>query len=103
LIKEDFVNLAKKRFYTDNVELDSIKNREAGIVKPDGNKCGAYRNEEVNLFLVSAECTHLKCIVLWNKDEKTCNYPRHGSWFSDDGKVMNGPANTDLPCYSGGE
>jgi len=101
LIKEDVIYLLKKWFYTGSVELDSIKNGEAGIVKLDGKKCGVYRDEIGKLFMVSAECTHLKCMVVWNNDEKTWDCPCHGSRFSYDGKVMNGPANSDLPSYSG--
>ena len=101
LVVEDLVNVLKKWFYTGCVELSSIKNGEAGIVKLDGKKCGAYRNELGKLYLVSAECTHLKCMVLWNKDEKSWDCPCHGSRFTYEGKVMNGPANLDLPSYSG--
>src|ERR1035437_9523288 len=100
LVADDFVNVLKKWFYTGSVELSSIKNNEAGIVKLDGKKCGAYRDESGKLHLVSAECTHLKCMVLWNNDEKSWDCPCHGSRFSYEGKVMNGPANTDLPAFS---
>lgn len=100
LIKDDLVNVLKKWFYTDCIELSSLKNGEAGIIKLDGKKCGAYRDETGKLFLVSAECTHLKCMVLWNNDEKTWDCPCHGSRFTYEGKVINGPANSDLPAFS---
>lgn len=100
LIKEDIVNVLKKWFYTRSVELSSIKNGEAGIVKLDGKKCGAYKDETGKLFLVSAECTHLKCMVLWNNDEKSWDCPCHGSRFNYEGKVINGPANSDLLAYN---
>lgn len=103
LIKEDFVNVLKKWFYKNHVELSSIKNGEAGIVKLEGKKCGAYRNESGKLYLVSAECTHLKCMVHWNNDEKSWDCPCHGSRFNYDGKVINGPANSNLVAYSEAE
>lgn len=100
LMKDDLVNVLKKWFYTGSVELSAIKNGEAGIVKLDGKKCGAYKDESGKLFLVSAECTHLKCMVLWNNDEKSWDCPCHGSRFTYEGKVINGPANFDLPAYN---
>jgi nitrite reductase/ring-hydroxylating ferredoxin subunit len=100
MLKGDLVSVLKKWFYTDCVELSSIKENEAKIVKLDGKKCGAYRDESGKLFLVSAECTHLKCMVAWNSDEKSWDCPCHGSRFTFSGKVINGPANKDLPSYS---
>lgn len=100
LVTDDLVNVLKKWFYTGSVKFSSIKNGETGIVKLDGTKCGAYRDESGKLHLVSAECTHLKCMVLWNNDEKTWDCPCHGSRFTYDGKVINGPSNYNLPAYS---
>jgi glycine/D-amino acid oxidase-like deaminating enzyme/nitrite reductase/ring-hydroxylating ferredoxin subunit len=99
LVKEDLIYVLKKWFYRGNIEISSIKNGEAGIVKLDGKKCGAYRDLYGKLYLVSAECTHLKCMVLWNNDEKSWDCPCHGSRFTYEGKVINGPANFDLPAY----
>ena len=82
------------------MELSTIKNGEAGIVKLDGKKCGAYRDETGKLYLVSAECTHLKCMVLWNNDEKTWDCPCHGSRFDSHGKIINGPAHQNLKPVS---
>jgi glycine/D-amino acid oxidase-like deaminating enzyme/nitrite reductase/ring-hydroxylating ferredoxin subunit len=100
LIGDDFVNVMKKWFYSGAVELSSIKTGEAGIVKLGGKKYGAYRDNEGKLHMVSAECTHLKCMVLWNNDEKSWDCPCHGSRFTYEGKVINGPANFDLPAFS---
>jgi len=100
LLNDDLVNVLKKWFYKGSVELATLKNGEAAIVKQDGLKCGAYKDESGKLYLVSAECTHLKCMVLWNNDEKSWDCPCHGSRFTYEGKVMNGPANHDLPVYT---
>ncbi len=85
------------------VELSAIGNDEGRIVNLDNKKVGAYRNANGQLHIVAAECTHLKCIVAWNGDEKTWDCPCHGSRFSYDGKVVNGPANIDLQSYSEAE
>lgn len=100
LLKDDFINLVKKWFYTGSEELSGIKKGDATIVKLEGEKCGAYCDENGILHIVSAECTHLKCMVVWNKDERSWDCPCHGSRFTYTGKVINGPAITDLPAYS---
>lgn len=99
MLKDDLIEVLKKWFYTDCVELSTIKKGEGQIVKLEGKKFGAYRDESEKLFLVSAECTHLKCMVAWNNDEKSWDCPCHGSRFTFSGKVINGPANEDLPSY----
>jgi nitrite reductase/ring-hydroxylating ferredoxin subunit len=100
MLKGDLVAVLKKWFYRDTTELSSIKEDEGKVVILDGQKCGAYRNPSGKLYLVSAECTHLKCMVQWNKDEKSWDCPCHGSRFTYSGKVINGPANEDLPSFS---
>jgi glycine/D-amino acid oxidase-like deaminating enzyme/nitrite reductase/ring-hydroxylating ferredoxin subunit len=69
------------------------------IVELDGDKYGAYVDDSNKLHLVGAECMHLGCIVKWNNDEKTWDCPCHGSRYTSEGKVINGPANKDLPHY----
>jgi Rieske Fe-S protein len=50
------------------------------------------RDERGELHAVSPICTHLGCDVAWNRAEKSWDCPCHGSRFSPDGKVINGPA-----------
>lgn len=47
---------------------------------------------------VLAQCTHKKCTVKPDKGELKC--PCHGSRFSIEGKVLEGPADTDLKTFT---
>jgi Rieske Fe-S protein len=59
-------------------------------------KIAVFRDETGRLHEHSAVCTHLKCIVEWNSAEKSWDCPCHGSRFDAYGKVLNGPAVSDL-------
>jgi nitrite reductase/ring-hydroxylating ferredoxin subunit len=41
-------------------------------------------------------CPHLGCYVHWNEAEKSWDCPCHGSRFNPLGKLLNGPAISDL-------
>jgi glycine/D-amino acid oxidase-like deaminating enzyme/nitrite reductase/ring-hydroxylating ferredoxin subunit len=68
-----------------------------GAILRDGfSKIAAYRDDHGELHTFSATCPHLKAIVHWNSAEGTWDCPCHGSRFSRNGKVINGPAITGL-------
>jgi glycine/D-amino acid oxidase-like deaminating enzyme/nitrite reductase/ring-hydroxylating ferredoxin subunit len=73
-------------------ELEAVKAGEGKIVEIDDKKLAAYRDEQGKLHLVSPVCTHLGCMVHWNGGEKSWDCPCHGSRFSVDGEVLEGPA-----------
>ncbi|MGQ0827589.1 MAG: FAD-dependent oxidoreductase, partial [Bacteroidota bacterium] len=82
MLKSDLVNVLNKWFYNaEALELSDIKKNEAKIVQVFGEKCGAFRDENNRLHIVSVECTHLKCMVAWNNDEQSWDCPCHGSRF----------------------
>lgn len=99
LIKENFNNFLQymkdfPKFSTS--EYKKIKKGEGKVCVINGEKCGVFRDDNENLHIVSAVCTHMKCIVNWNNAEKTWDCPCHGSRFTPKGKVIEGPARTDL-------
>jgi Rieske Fe-S protein len=85
--------------HADRIKLSDIKTGEATIIEMGKEKFGAFRDASDDLHVVSATCTHLGCTVKWNKDEKTWDCPCHGSRYTHDGKVLNGPAIKELLYY----
>jgi len=73
-----------------------IKPGEAKIVDAGGKKRGAYRDPQGNLHVVDTTCTHLGCEVQWNSAEHSWDCPCHGSRFTCDGEVIEGPAQKPL-------
>merc|ERR550532_3708583 len=47
-------------------------------------------------FAVNAVCTHLGCVVPWNKGLNKFACPCHGSQYDQNGKVVRGPAPLSL-------
>jgi len=80
-------------------DVHSVRDIPAGggaVVRRGLSKVAVYRDEQNKLHECSAVCPHLGCIVQWNGAEKTWDCPCHGSRFEALGKVISGPANTDL-------
>lgn len=50
-----------------------------------------------DLMAFSAVCTHLGCIVQWNKEKQEFLCPCHGGQFTADGIVIGGPPPKPLP------
>ncbi|MBW3669748.1 MAG: FAD-dependent oxidoreductase, partial [Actinobacteria bacterium] len=69
---------------------------EGGIVELDGDRVAAFRDEQGELHAVSAVCRHLGCIVAFNQAERTWDCPCHGSRYTVDGCVIEGPSVADL-------
>ena len=66
------------------------------ILRRGLSKIAVFKDAGGRVHERSAVCPHLGCIVAWNSTERTWDCPCHGSRFSCEGKVINGPANRDL-------
>jgi glycine/D-amino acid oxidase-like deaminating enzyme/nitrite reductase/ring-hydroxylating ferredoxin subunit len=75
---------------------DEIPAGEGAILRRGLTKVAVYRDGDGGLHERSALCTHLGCIVAWNRAEKSWDCPCHGSRFDRYGQVITGPANVDL-------
>ena len=80
----------------DVAEAADVKPGEGAIVSHGLNKLAVYRTDAGELRVFSAVCPHLGCIVQWNADEKSFDCPCHGSRFTCEGDVVNGPATEGL-------
>ena len=98
LLKEN-ANVAA-RFVGDRITkreaAADLRPDEGRVVRAGSRQIAAYRDEDGDLHEVSARCTHMGCIVAFNDAERTWDCPCHGSRFSVDGRVLQGPATADL-------
>ena len=75
---------------------DDLKPGEGGIMSSGFKKIAVYCDDNNSIHACTAVCPHLGAILKWNADEKTFDCPMHGSRFTTEGKVINGPATSDL-------
>jgi Rieske Fe-S protein len=69
-----------------------IKPGEARVIEAEGQRAGAYRDEQGALHIVNTTCTHMGCELNWNSAESSWDCPCHGSRFTYEGKILEGPA-----------
>ena len=69
-----------------------IKPGKGEIIKANGERAGAYRDEQGTLHVVDTTCTHMGCELNWNSAEISWDCPCHGSRFSYEGDIIEGPA-----------
>jgi len=76
--------------------VDEITPNTGAVLREGAIKVAVFRDEAGQLHRHSAVCTHLGCIVGWNKAASTWDCPCHGSRFDAHGRVINGPASKAL-------
>lgn len=80
-------------------EVETVEQVACGggaLVRRGLEKIAVYRNQDGRVFERSAVCPHLGCLVRWNSAETRWDCPCHGSRFSPQGDVLNGPATAGL-------
>jgi nitrite reductase/ring-hydroxylating ferredoxin subunit len=92
------------RFFADRAKRaprTDLAPGEGAVVRQGLGQAAICRSESGELHMLSARCTHLGCIVSWNRAEQTWDCPCHGSRFAADGAVVEGPAVDPLPSRRG--
>lgn len=86
-----------KRIGADKIqELADIAPGEGRLVKYEGETLAVYKDETGKIYALNPVCTHAKCVVDWNRAEKSWDCPCHGSRFNLQGEVLTGPAHRPL-------
>jgi cytochrome b6-f complex iron-sulfur subunit len=65
-------------------------------LKGDATYLIVKEDKSIEEYGINAVCTHLGCVVPWNKAEKKYICPCHGSQYDGTGKVVRGPAPLSL-------
>ncbi|HET6695568.1 MAG TPA: FAD-dependent oxidoreductase [Gaiellaceae bacterium] len=93
-----------RRFVADRIRPGSTGKQlapgEGALVRVGLRHQAVYRDESGNTHLLSARCPHLGCLVAWSEADKTWECPCHGSRFTAEGRLLQGPATTDLPRHA---
>lgn len=85
------------RFSAEEVEsLKEIKPGEGRLVDFKDRKMAIYKSKTGKVTALNPVCTHAKCIVHFNSEEKSWDCPCHGGRFDLNGKVLTGPPRHDL-------
>lgn len=95
LVKENvnlFLQYLKDYPFAEVNNFNEVKKGEGKVLGMGGEKWAVFRDDNNQLHVVSAVCTHMKCIVNWNNAERSWDCPCHGSRFTCDGDVLEGPA-----------
>lgn len=85
-----------KRFVLDRLRSssgdDDLAPGEGCVVRDGLHHVARARDRAGVLHELDAACTHLGCIVQFDRGEQSWNCPCHGSRFAIDGTVLDGPA-----------
>lgn len=77
----------------------NLERGEGTVIQHKNIKLAVYRGEDDKLSCISAVCSHVGCVVNFNKSEKTWDCPCHGSRFDINGNALEGPAVLPLKKY----
>lgn len=80
----------------DVARVEGIGPGDGALVEINGDKVALSRSDDGRYIALSPICTHLGCVVRWNRAEKSWDCPCHGSRFDAAGEVIEGPAMTPL-------
>ncbi|QOR66591.1 FAD-dependent oxidoreductase [Cytobacillus suaedae] len=89
-------HLIKGKLENGNKSPEELAAGEGSVVSFNGKRAGAFKNKDGELFVVDTTCTHMGCEVEWNSGDCTWDCPCHGSRFSYEGEVVEGPAKKPL-------
>lgn len=89
-----------RHFFSDRIahrgSSEDLQPGEGRVVGSGLGQRAVYRDKSGEVHSLSARCTHLGCIVNFNRPERTWDCPCHGSRFAATGEVIEGPATSPL-------
>jgi glycine/D-amino acid oxidase-like deaminating enzyme/nitrite reductase/ring-hydroxylating ferredoxin subunit len=75
---------------------DELAPGEGALLNIGGLKRAVYKDKSGEVHVLSPVCRHLWCYVEWNEAERTWDCPCHGSRYTGEGRLIQGPSVQDL-------
>lgn len=72
---------------------------EARFVRHGTEPLYVIRVSEAQVLALPAICTHLRCVLKWNRTRQTFDCPCHNGAFDKNGNVLSGPPTRPLAPY----
>jgi cytochrome b6-f complex iron-sulfur subunit len=79
--------------------LDDLHVGEARLVRHGVEPFYVLRTEAMNVVAMSAVCTHMRCILNYDRERKGLACPCHDGRFDLNGNPLSGPPRRVLPRY----
>ncbi len=89
LLKDSFIGTFS---YLKVILASIFKKNKPFYIKIKNIIYGIYIDDNNKKHIVRLICPHMKCNLIFNKQEKTWDCPCHGSRFDLDGNIIEGPA-----------
>jgi cytochrome b6-f complex iron-sulfur subunit len=80
--------------------FSSLPVGEARMVRHGSEPFFVVRTSQTQVIAVSAICTHLRCVLRWERDPGIFHCPCHDGTFDRGGNVLSGPPKKPLPRYA---
>ena len=79
--------------------LSSLAVGDARFVRHGTEPVFVVRVSPAQIVAVSASCTHMRCVLKWNRDRAVFQCPCHDGAFDRNGNVLSGPPKKPLRQY----
>lgn len=89
-------HLVGDRFDERSADVAQLQPGDGAVIAVDGRNYAVSKDDDGRVTALSAQCTHMGCIVSYNGAERSWDCPCHGSRFDADGTVIHGPATAPL-------
>ena len=80
--------------------LDDLRIGEARLVRHGVTPFYVVRLDAIRVLALSAVCTHVRCIVGYDRERRALVCPCHDGRFDLAGNVLSGPPPRPLPSYA---
>ncbi|HWS30253.1 MAG TPA: FAD-dependent oxidoreductase [Clostridia bacterium] len=90
-VGESVSGLLKGVYSVPEEAFPNIERGKAALAEFEGMRVCVYRDAGGRTHILPSRCSHLGCRLEWNADDAAWECPCHGSRFTVDGAILDGP------------